>query len=163
MPPTRADFTAFANALTLRHFSADEILANVGPHENRPENPVPEETLWANIAPTILLLDALRAELGASITINSGYRAPDYNRAIGGTARSQHQDFRALDFRCAAGTPDEWATIIRLWRVRPFTSPVPLPVVPVHAPLELSGLRVSDTAQGTAFVYAGKEPPLTDS
>lgn len=151
MPPSRDDFRSFVSRLSLSNFSADELLHRVDAQGNS----MPPEEVWGNVVPTILILDALRAELGAPVSITSAYRAPAYNRAVGGGERSQHQDFRALDFTCRTGTPDDWATLLRSWRGRPFPSPVELGLVSRHAPLSSQGARINRTAQGTAFAFAG--------
>ncbi|MFR9539169.1 MAG: D-Ala-D-Ala carboxypeptidase family metallohydrolase [Rikenellaceae bacterium] len=43
------------------------------------------------------LLDPIRARFGAPITINSGYRSPALNAAVGGAATSQHIKGEAVD------------------------------------------------------------------
>ena len=155
MPPTRAQFNTFVKGLGLKHFSTDELLVKVGPHGDGPDNPLPDKTLWPNVVPAILVLDALRAELGKPIYITSAYRSPAYNKAVGGRARSQHQDFRAIDFECRGHSPTKCAKLLRSWRGRPFSCPVSLHLVRKHAPLVDAGLGVNTTAQGTAFVFRG--------
>jgi uncharacterized protein YcbK (DUF882 family) len=49
-------------------------------------------------------LQVLRDYLGASITIISGYRAPDYNASINGASNSQHMYARAADIKVAGKT-----------------------------------------------------------
>lgn len=48
------------------------------------------------------LLQHIRNELGTSLTINSGYRTPTYNKQIGGSSNSQHTKGTAADV-CADG------------------------------------------------------------
>lgn len=43
------------------------------------------------------LLDPIRAAWGAPITVNSGYRSPALNRAVGGVSSSQHVKGEAAD------------------------------------------------------------------
>lgn len=43
------------------------------------------------------LLDPIRASWGAPITVNSGYRSPALNRAVGGVPSSQHVKGEAAD------------------------------------------------------------------
>lgn len=43
------------------------------------------------------LLDPIRAAWGSPITVNSGYRSPALNRAVGGVATSQHVKGEAAD------------------------------------------------------------------
>ncbi len=51
------------------------------------------------------LLDPIRAAWGAPITINSGYRSPKLNAAVGGVSTSQHLRGEAADI--TAETPAE--------------------------------------------------------
>lgn len=151
----REEFEAFVATLNLQHFSAGELLHRTDGVRNGVANSIPERALWPNVVPTILVLDALRKHLGAGVTITSGYRNPAYNAAVGGGTASQHLDYRALDFRCARGTPDDWANVLRSWRGRPFASPDALAMVAEHASLSTAGLQINRTAQGTAFTFAG--------
>ena len=43
------------------------------------------------------LLDPIRATWGGPITVNSGYRSPALNKAVGGVATSQHLKGEAAD------------------------------------------------------------------
>ena len=45
------------------------------------------------------VLDPVREKLGRSIVVNSGFRCPVHNRAVGGTAASQHVKGEAADIR----------------------------------------------------------------
>lgn len=44
-------------------------------------------------------LDKARIEHGKPFKITSGYRSPEYNKIIGGAAKSQHQYGEAVDFQ----------------------------------------------------------------
>lgn len=44
-------------------------------------------------------LQALREAFGGPITVTSGYRCPDHNRAVGGAKGSQHVKGNAADIR----------------------------------------------------------------
>lgn len=46
-------------------------------------------------------LDGIREKLGKPILINSGYRSPMLNKAVGGVANSQHLKGLAADVVCA--------------------------------------------------------------
>ena len=53
-------------------------------------------------------LEKIRALLGQPMHIDSGYRCPDLNKAVGGAADSAHMQGYAADFICPAfGTPLE--------------------------------------------------------
>ncbi|MFI3303280.1 MAG: D-Ala-D-Ala carboxypeptidase family metallohydrolase [Rikenellaceae bacterium] len=51
------------------------------------------------------LLDPVREKWGAPITVNSGYRSPALNVAVGGVATSQHTKGEAADI--TAGSPEK--------------------------------------------------------
>lgn len=51
-------------------------------------------------------LQRIRDLLGKPVLVSSGYRSPALNKAIGGSATSQHCDGLAADFTCPSfGTP----------------------------------------------------------
>ena len=53
------------------------------------------------------VLDPLREAYGKPIIVNSGYRCPKLNAAVGGAASSQHVKGEAADIRSVADTPEE--------------------------------------------------------
>lgn len=69
-----------------------------------------------NLMATAALLERVRNEvLGEqAVHVNSAYRSPEVNKAVGGVSTSAHCSGRAVDFTCAAfGTPkDVCAAII---------------------------------------------------
>lgn len=56
----------------------------------------------------------VRDKMGCMIAINSGYRPPDVNRAIGGASRSRHVTGDALDMRPANGNFPEMLSILKV-------------------------------------------------
>lgn len=111
-----AGFKTLFDSWSIRNFSAHELLVK-GHQNNNPDsdayglNTDPPEALWANILPTIRVLDILRDQLGVPIMTTSVYRSPDYNTAIGGARNSQHMQFNAIDFivKNTTLTPSQWA------------------------------------------------------
>lgn len=51
------------------------------------------------------LLDPVREQWGSPITVNSGYRGLELNKAVGGVATSQHTKGQAVDI--TAGSPEK--------------------------------------------------------
>lgn len=51
------------------------------------------------------VLDPLREKYGKPIVVNSGYRCPRHNMAVGGVTNSQHMKGEAADI--TAGSPEE--------------------------------------------------------
>lgn len=47
------------------------------------------------------VLDPAREEFGGPVTVNSGYRCPKHNLAVGGVVNSQHMKGEAADVCCA--------------------------------------------------------------
>ena len=74
-----------------KHFKIEEFHCNDG-------TPVPEE-FYDNVQELMDNLEVIREHFGYPIKINSGYRTPDYNKKIGGAAKSQHLTASAADIR----------------------------------------------------------------
>ena len=47
------------------------------------------------------VLDPAREEFGGPVSVNSGYRCPKHNLAVGGVVNSQHMKGEAADVCCA--------------------------------------------------------------
>lgn len=80
-----------------KYFTVEELChsdtANARGINNTPTDDVKEnlEALIENV------LDPLREAYGKPIYINSGYRCPELNKAVGGVSTSEHQSGRAAD------------------------------------------------------------------
>jgi hypothetical protein len=122
MASDRESFENFFNALGMRHFRANEFLYLGDAHDDQDSpalglNCLPPPELWPNIVPTARVLDELRARLDAPVILNSVYRAPAYNTAIGGVHDSQHMAFRAADLVVrSASAPSDWAAVLKQMR-----------------------------------------------
>ena len=65
---------------------------------------IPPRSYWPRMALTLReVFMPLRKAMGVPLVIRGGYRAPDYNAAVGGEPKSRHQAFEALDIRVASG------------------------------------------------------------
>jgi len=115
-----ARFAAFLKerAPDVTAFSAQELFMKGGSNANLRLNTDPPESLWPNILPALRALQALRTRLGKPIILNSVYRSPAYNSAIGGAAQSAHMDFRAIDFHVVdeKSGPADWISTLRAMR-----------------------------------------------
>lgn len=60
----------------------------------------------------IQVLEKLRQEIGEEIYINSGFRTPTHNKAVGGTLLSYHQYGMAADIRAKTKSPKELYDIL---------------------------------------------------
>jgi hypothetical protein len=107
----------------LQHFKGSEFTPYWSRTKNGVSNSAPPQNLWNNIAKTLAVLQRLRDEMEASITLTSTYRDPDYNAAVGGEPNSLHKKFKAIDFVCAKGTPAQWASKLKSYRGDTFINP----------------------------------------
>ncbi len=125
-------FEDFIESLGLSHFSQSEFLVAT----DRPLNELPPASLWHNIALPAAVLDRLRGDLGEPITITSCYRAPAYNSKIGGSPRSQHQAFAAIDFKVRNFSPAFVVERLQAWRSSAtlFRIPVRIERLPFGSP-----------------------------
>lgn len=83
------------------HFSLAELTVTNQKIDNTPPKDVVEV-----LRTTAFYMEKVREILGnVAITINSGYRSPDVNRAVGGTSNSSHTYGYAVDFTAYGHTP----------------------------------------------------------
>lgn len=61
----------------------------------------------------VMVLQSIRSHFGAAVTINSGYRTPNYNAKVGGAAHSQHCYGTAADIVVKGKTPTQVAAYAR--------------------------------------------------
>jgi hypothetical protein len=133
----RSAFEARIKSLGLKHFNADEVLVRTtAANRFGTRNSRPPLKLWDNIIPTIIILDALRAELGKKMTLISGYRSEEYNQSdetygkgngySGRPAKGQHMAFTAFDFVVEGRSAGDVATKLWYWQNerKKFFSPV---------------------------------------
>ena len=120
--------------------------------------------MWPNIAPTLVVLDAIADHFsGKALHVNSTYRNVAYNKVVGGAQRSQHSAFRAVDFSIDGQTPEDLATFAKSLRGKPFTVPISnlqltnsIPGLATPPPLDLAALSLKPApGSGTTFVYHG--------
>lgn len=61
----------------------------------------------------VMVLQSIRSHFGAAVTINSGYRTPQYNAKVGGVTDSQHCYGTAADITVRGKTPAQVAAYAR--------------------------------------------------
>lgn len=88
------------------HFDLDEFMVSEYGARKGIDNTPSLETL-AKLRTTAAGMEMVREALGNNpISVSSAYRCVRINRAIGGSANSQHCNGEAVDFKCPAfGTP----------------------------------------------------------
>lgn len=96
----------------VEHFKAHELVGLPNEKWNGPRQVVPPEALWPNIRKTSLLASQIREAWGDSVACWSGYRPPPYNKVIGGSPRSQHKEFKAMDLHPLSGFFDDFLDVV---------------------------------------------------
>jgi Peptidase M15 len=93
------------------HFSLEELVFSSTAVRLGLDN-TPTPGVIANLTTLAMGLELVRKALGFPMHIDSGYRSPKVNKAVGGAVNSAHLMGYAADFTCAQfGTPLE---IVRL-------------------------------------------------
>ncbi len=86
------------------YFSLSELTRSATGSSLNIDNTPPPSAVANLTALVDNVLDPLRKAWGNPITVNSGYRSPRLNAAVGGAASSQHLKGEAADI--SAGSPD---------------------------------------------------------
>lgn len=81
----------------MRHFTIRELTRSATARRLGIDNTPPASAVAALHALVEHVLDPLRDAWGGPIRVNSGYRCPELNKAVGGTPSSQHQRGEAAD------------------------------------------------------------------
>lgn len=79
--------------------------------ESRDGLPFPDEVIY-NVQELAHNLQIIRNEIKVPIQINSGYRSPSHNKAIGGASKSQHLLGKAADIVVHEMSPDKVRDVI---------------------------------------------------
>ena len=82
------------------HFTFEELIASDTATAKKIDNTPDAESAARLAILATNVLEPARLALGAPITISSGYRCPQLNKAVGGVANSQHLFGEAADLRC---------------------------------------------------------------
>ena len=81
----------------MKHFTVAEFVRSEKADKQAIDNRLPKELLPNVQALVDNVLDPLREAYGKPITVTSGYRCPALNKAVGGSATSQHISGQAAD------------------------------------------------------------------
>jgi zinc D-Ala-D-Ala carboxypeptidase len=87
------------------HFTLEEFCISQEAVRAGIDNTPPEAAI-ANLVRLAKMLERVRALLRKPLYISSGFRSPELNTRVGGSAKSAHLEGRAADFICPAfGAP----------------------------------------------------------
>lgn len=111
MPPT---LPLDPNVQLTKHFQLSEFLKLAAHPDNVPTLQIVTNLQYG----CSLILEPLRRDIQCSIRVNSGYRNPDYNAAVGGVANSQHMQGCAADI-CPAN-PSTFSRMVTVLKSNPY-------------------------------------------
>jgi uncharacterized protein YcbK (DUF882 family) len=109
-------FSDWFESQKFKHFGAREFESYFAAQRKGVTNSAPPRQMWNNIVPALRIVDELRASFGKPCRILSSYRSPDYNKAVGGAALSQHLKFTALDIAFTGVSPQHVYDRLIEWR-----------------------------------------------
>lgn len=91
----------------MSHFTLNELTKSATAKRLKIDN-TPTEKVLKNLVELIdKVLEPLREAYGKPIIVTSGYRCPKLNKAVGGSATSQHVLGQAADIRSVSDDPKE--------------------------------------------------------
>ena len=92
----------------MKYFRKEEFLCRCGKCE------IPAEVEANIVALVENVLDPLREKYGKPIKVNSGYRCPKHNLAVGGATQSQHMKGEAADIAPMDGDARELERLVEI-------------------------------------------------
>ena len=81
----------------MKHFTIEELTRSITARLRNIDNTPPPQVVMSLTALVDNILDPLREAWGKPIRVNSGYRCPALNKAVGGAPASQHMRGEAAD------------------------------------------------------------------
>ena len=81
----------------MKSYFTIEELSKSDVAEQQGINNTPPDNIKENLKKLIEFLNSLREAWGSAICINSGYRCPELNQAVGGVTTSAHLEGNAVD------------------------------------------------------------------
>lgn len=92
----------------MKYFTVKELCRSTKAKKLGIDN-TPTEKAVENMTRLInIVLDPLREAYGEAITVNSGYRSPALNKAVGGAKNSQHMTGEAADITVGTKEGNKW-------------------------------------------------------
>ncbi len=96
----------------MKYFTIEELCQSETAEKYKIDNTPSEEIIEHLTLLIDCLLDPLREAWGSAIIINSGYRCPILNKAVGGSKTSSHMSGWSVDMRPKNGKMDEFKRFV---------------------------------------------------
>lgn len=97
----------------MKYFTIEELCYSTVAEEKGINNTPQEGDIIKNIEELIVFLDDIRENWGSAIKVNSGYRCPQLNKAVGGSTTSVHMIGLAADLTPVNGLIDEFFEFVK--------------------------------------------------
>ena len=96
----------------MKYFTIEELCQSETAEKYKIDN-TPSEEIKKNLETLVdCLLDPLREAWGSPIIINSGYKCPILNKAVGGSKTSSHMSGWSVDMRPKNGKMEEFKKFV---------------------------------------------------
>lgn len=105
----------------MKYFTIEELCQSETAERLGIDNTPTEEVIENLTLLTDCLLDPLREAWGGAVIVNSGYRCPELNKAVGGSKTSTHPSGWSADIRPKNGKMEEFKKFVvefiktRIW------------------------------------------------
>lgn len=137
------------------HFTLEELIrSDVATRKGINNYPYPD--VLENLKLLASKLEVVRAILGRSVLVSSGYRCEELNAAVGGSKTSTHMTGLAADFTCPAfGTTPEVFAKLREHKLDLDYDQLILEFPPTGW-VHIGFAAMGKVARGSDLMYAGK-------
>jgi len=114
--PILNHYAFFLRSLGLKNIRVRDVIAAHYKTRGSVRNSLPPRQIWANIRPTLRVINMLSERLGTLPQYTSIYRSPEYNRLCGSSNGSYHIKNNAIDFKFPNTPPGKVVAVLKEMR-----------------------------------------------
>jgi len=114
--PSLNQYAFFLRSLGLKNIRVRDVIEAHVKTRGSVRNTLPPRQVWANIRPTLRVINLLAERLGTLPQYTSVYRSPEYNRLCSSARDSYHMKNNAIDFKFPNTPPGKVVAILKEMR-----------------------------------------------